>query len=222
MELTKEEREFIRDRRLKLPPQRKAVLVGIALGKSIKELAGDQSEKSIEYHWRMLRYQFGFTCYQEATMFALARRLIRNKFLRGLVGAALVTSCPTAFGQVPMPPKALVATNYYAVTATVGVLESDYSAAVAFTNLPTLAWDYTNAATFTVYSSRTGRDWKAIGTTTNRSFTVVPATNAAAVVTVRALVATNASGPWVAVTNWPAISVTNPVGNVFYKLEVVR
>ena len=153
----------------------------------------------------------------------------------GLIGLALCSQIKV-YGDMPVPPEVpptvRTQTWFFAATAySADGLESDYSTEVVYSSTNygqvTLAWDAsdpaTNVAGYRAYMGRCSRAYTNVteaGTNLQATVPLRKALLTNRVVTVRALVGTNAAGPWRAFANWPAVSATNPAGNQFYRLDV--
>jgi hypothetical protein len=109
-------------------------------------------------------------------------------------------------------------TNYFAVTAKSGGLESDYSVEVSAVDKRwvLLTWDKQAADSFVVYWGTESRKYtRSIEVKTNRAQVILRDW-----VTVTPMSAPSAHGPWQPVTNWPALCITNPTGSRFFKIEI--
>ena len=143
----------------------------------------------------------------------------------------------TARQRPPLPPVQRPARTapveivvYASATATDKFgLESDYSNEAGLTgavSTVTYAWDKpagTNVITnYTLYYGPSSRSYtNQVKAGTNLTATVVlRAATTNRLYTLQPMTATNLTGPWVTLTQWPALRLTNPVGSRYYRMGV--
>ena len=146
---------------------------------------------------------------------------------------------PRHAAKLPLLKATLLTTNvwYFAATCTDNAgLTSDYSTEVSLRDTNgtirtvTLAWDRsqgTNVITnYTIWQGVASRTYtNSVNVGTNLTGTVrvqppLPPAPTNLVITVTGLAANSLQGPWLAVPSWPAIVVTNPPANKFYRVGI--